>query len=144
MNGVLMLVLGVALSVGVFSLLFIRDTIEGAVKFVLIPLIVASAAATSPGDSAITNGILSGAFLVLVGAQALNSPDEKGVPETAVIFVSLMFILGTLGQSAMVAQLCAFVVLAVTLFGSPRLHGPLCEVLTAHKDFSYDFLKFWG
>lgn len=169
MNGVLVLVLGVALSFGVFSLLFIKDTIPGAVRSVLMPLVIASASSTAPGDSSISDGILSGAFLVLVAAQALNTPNEEGekslfsrprgaslnsrfnspdrvnkVPEAAVIFVTLMFILGTLGESAMVAQLCAFFVLAGYLFGPQSFQGTLYDVLSDYEKFDYHPLKFWG
>ena len=170
MNGVLVLVLGVALSFGVFSLLFIKDTIPGAVRSVLMPLVIASASSTAPGDSSISDGILSGAFLVLVAAQALNTPNEEGkkslfsglrdaslvssysstrqgvngVPEAAVIFVTLMFILGTLGESAMVAQLCAFFVLVGYLFGPQSFQGTLYDVLSDYEKLDYDRLKFWG
>ncbi len=181
MNGVLVLVLGVALSFGVFSLLFIKDTIPGAVRSVLMPLVIASASSTAPGDSSISDGILSGAFLVLVAAQALNTPNEEGekygsgwsrgassfsrfgsrgassilgssntrqgvnkVPEAAVIFVTLMFILGTLGESAMVAQLCAFFVLAGYLFGPSSFQGTLYDVLSDYEKFDNHRLKFWG
>jgi len=126
MNGALIIGIAIAVVMGLVSVLLLHDPIQDSLKTFLIPLVVSASVATMPGSGDPTPGVLAGIYLSIAFFRAIDDSKDFEIP---VIFISIMFIIGTFSEPGIVAQITGAATVLFALYAPKRFESSVFDAV---------------
>ena len=135
MNGALIIGIAIAVVMGLVSVLLLNDPIQECLKTFLIPLVVSGSVATMPGSGDPTPGVLSGIYLSIALFRAIDDSKDFEIP---VIFISIMFIIGTFAEPGIVAQITGAATVLFALYAPKRFETSVFDAVYPLKATNFN------